>query len=302
MGAFLACDWGGTNLRAWVIGDTGEVLDRRDFPFGISQLRPGEAPERFEVDVRPALAAEDLPAILCGMVGSNLGWRAVPYLDSPLELGELAAGLCQVRQGEAPVWIVPGVRGAGLTAAPDFMRGEETQLLGWLRTEARGGRQAICLPGTHAKWVVIEDERLARLTTFMTGELFAVLSRHSVLRSDAAVTDEAAFDAGLAAAGDGGALAARIFSTRARVVAGGEPAQSTASYLSGLLIGAEIAAAPGLAGLGPDEPVILLGDPGLCRWYARALVRAGRAFESFDGDRAVLAGLIALWRANPGRP
>jgi len=298
MGAFIACDWGGTNLRAWVVDETGEVKDRRDFPFGISRLRPGEAPERFRLDVRPALGAESLPAILCGMVGSNLGWRAVPYLDCPVNLAELGRNLCLVQDGDAPVWIVPGLRGPGPTAAPDLIRGEETQVLGWLRTEASQGRQAICHPGTHAKWVVLEDERLVRFVTFMTGELYAVLSRHSVLRSEAVADDEAAFDQGLAAAGDGGALAARIFSARTRVVAALSPAapETTASYLSGLLIGAEIAAAPALAGLNADEPIVLLGDPGLCRWYARALTRAGRASRTFDGDRAVLAGLIALYR------
>jgi 2-dehydro-3-deoxygalactonokinase len=298
MGAFIACDWGGTNLRAWVVDETGEVKDRRDFPFGISRLRPGEAPERFRLDVRPALGAESLPAILCGMVGSNLGWRAVPYLDCPVNLAELGRNLCLVQDGDAPVWIVPGLRGPGPTAAPDLIRGEETQVLGWLRTEAAQGRQAICHPGTHAKWVVLEDERLVRFVTFMTGELYAVLSRHSVLRSEAVADDEAAFDQGLAAAGDGGALAARIFSARTRVVAALSPAapETTASYLSGLLIGAEIAAAPALAGLNADEPIVLLGDPGLCRWYARALTRAGRASRTFDGDRAVLAGLIALYR------
>jgi 2-dehydro-3-deoxygalactonokinase len=297
MGAFIACDWGGTNLRAWVVDETGEVKDRRDFPFGISRLRPGEAPERFRLDVRPALGAESLPAILCGMVGSNLGWRAVPYLDCPVNLAELGRNLCLVQDGDAPVWIVPGLRGPGPTAAPDLIRGEETQVLGWLRTEAAQGRQAICHPGTHAKWVVLEDERLVRFVTFMTGELYAVLSRHSVLRSEAVADDEAAFDQGLAAAGDGGALAARIFSARTRVVAALSPAapETTASYLSGLLIGAEIAAAPALAGLNADEPIVLLGDPGLCRWYARALTRAGRASRTFDGDRAVLAGLIALY-------
>jgi 2-dehydro-3-deoxygalactonokinase len=298
MGAFIACDWGGTNLRAWVVDETGEVKDRRDFPFGISRLRPGEAPERFRLDVRPALGAESLPAILCGMVGSNLGWRAVPYLDCPVNLAEVGRNLCLVQDGDAPVWIVPGLRGPGPTAAPDLIRGEETQVLGWLRTEAAQGRQAICHPGTHAKWVVLEDERLVRFVTFMTGELYAVLSRHSVLRSEAVADDEAAFDQGLAAAGDGGALAARIFSARTRVVAALSPAapETTASYLSGLLIGAEIAAAPALAGLNADEPIVLLGDPGLCRWYARALTRAGRASRTFDGDRAVLAGLIALYR------
>ena len=303
MGAFLACDWGGTNLRAWVVGEAGEVLDRRDFPLGISQLRPGEAPERFRFDVRPALAAEDLPAILCGMVGSNLGWRAVPYLECPIDPAELGRNLFKVQEGDTPVWIVPGLRGAGLTDAPDFMRGEETQVLGWRLGQTGRERRVVCLPGTHSKWVVLEGERLMGVTTFMTGELFAVLTRHSVLRSESAVDDEAAFDAGLAAAGDGGALAARIFSTRTRVVAATSPAspESSASYLSGLLIGAEIAAAPALAGLGEAESVTLLGDPALCRWYARAFDRAGRAFESFEGDRAVLAGLIALWRAGPGR-
>jgi 2-dehydro-3-deoxygalactonokinase len=232
------------------------------------------------------------------MVGSNLGWRAVPYLDCPVNLAEVGRNLCLVQDGDAPVWIVPGLRGPGPTAAPDLIRGEETQVLGWLRTEAAQGRQAICHPGTHAKWVVLEDERLVRFVTFMTGELYAVLSRHSVLRSEAVADDEAAFDQGLAAAGDGGALAARIFSARTRVVAALSPAapETTASYLSGLLIGAEIAAAPALAGLNADEPIVLLGDPGLCRWYARALTRAGRASRTFDGDRAVLAGLIALYR------
>jgi 2-dehydro-3-deoxygalactonokinase len=299
MGAFIACDWGGTNLRAWVVDAAGEVKDRRDFPFGISRLRPGQAPERFRVEVRPALGAESLPAILCGMVGSNLGWRAVPYLDCPVDLAELGRNLCLVQDGDAPVWIVPGLRGAGPTAAPDLIRGEETQVLGWLRTEAARGRQAICHPGTHAKWVVLEDEHLVRFVTFMTGELYAVLSHHSVLRSQAVADDEAAFDQGLAAAADGGALAARIFSARTRVVAAlsPAPAETTASYLSGLLIGAEVAAAPALAGLDRDESVVLLGDPMLCRWYARALTRVGRASRTFDGDRAVLAGLIALYRA-----
>jgi 2-dehydro-3-deoxygalactonokinase len=303
MGAFLACDWGGTNLRAWVVGDGGEVLDRRDFPFGISRLRPGEASERFDLDVRPALAAQDLPAILCGMVGSNLGWQAVPYLDCPVDLSTLGQSLRLVRGGDAPVWIVPGLRGPGLTAAPDFMRGEETQVAGWLGQQTRRGRQALCLPGTHAKWVRLDGETLTGVTTFMTGELYAVLSRHSILRNEALVDDEAAFDAGLAAAGDGGALAARLFTTRSRVVAAIQPApaESTAAYLSGLLIGAEVAAAPALAGLAANEPVVLLGDPDLCRWYARALSRTGRAFESFDGDRAVLAGLTSLYRAGPGR-
>ena len=291
--AFLACDWGTTNLRAWLVGADGAVLAGHDFPLGVSRLKPGEAAERFRTEVRPALHAEDAPAILCGMIGSNLGWRAVDYLPCPASLDDLRRGLVEVAPG---VSIVPGLRGPGITAAPDVMRGEETQVFGWLRQDpARlNGRHLLCHPGTHAKWVVIEDGRIVRFVTAMTGELFAVLRQHSVLRSDVPPDDEAAFDAGVDAAGDGGALAARLFSARARVVGGGEPADSTPSYLSGVLIGAEIAGVPALLEGAPGGPVVLLGEAALCRWYERAMQRCGIASTRHDGDSAALTGLTAL--------
>lgn len=293
MGAFLACDWGTTNLRAWRVGEDGAVLAARDFPLGVSKLAPGEAAERFRAEVRPALRAEGLPAILCGMIGSALGWRAVDYLPCPASLEDLCGGLADVGED---VRIAPGLVGPGIAGAPDVMRGEETQVFGWLRRDParRRGRQLICHPGTHAKWILIEDGRIVRFVTAMTGELFAVLGRHSLLRNQAPADDEAAFDTGQDAAGDGGALAARLFSARSRVTAGGAAAATTPSYLSGLLIGAEIAAVPALLEADTDGPVILLGDPALTGWYGRALARRGVAFETHDGDEAALAGLTAL--------
>jgi 2-dehydro-3-deoxygalactonokinase len=291
--AFLACDWGTTNLRAWLVGGGGEVLASRDFELGVSKLGPGEARARFVGQVRPALEAEGLPAILCGMIGSNLGWRQVDYLPCPAGLEDLRRGLCTVAEG---VRIVPGLRGEGVTGAPDVMRGEETQVVGWLRQDERRmrGRQLLCHPGTHAKWIAIEDGRITRFITAMTGELFAVLRRHSVLRSDASPDDEAAFDAGLAGAGDGSALAARLFTARSRVTAGGEPAESTPAYLSGLLIGAEVASVPKLLGVSLDHPIVLLGDERLCGLYGRALSRLGVQATTYDGEAAALAALTAL--------
>lgn len=288
----LACDWGTTNLRAWTLGTDGSVVESREFPLGVSKLGPGEAERRFQAEVRPALDAETLPAILCGMVGSNLGWRAIPYADCPAGLGDLARGLARVASN---VRIAPGLRCEGLAGAPDVMRGEETQILGWLaqHPERRRGRIVLCHPGTHAKWVMIEDGRIIGFVTAMTGELFAVLSQHSVLRSDAAPDDEGAFEAGLAAAGDGSALAARLFTARARVAGGSAPADSTPSYLSGLLIGAEIASVPQHLGGRPDH-VVLLGDAALCARYRKALERIGIAVEAFDGEAAAIAGLFAL--------
>lgn len=288
----LACDWGTTNLRAWTLDAGGAVVAQKDFPLGVARLAPGEAARRFEREVRPGLGAGALPAILCGMIGSNLGWTAAPYADCPAGLSDLSRSLIEVAGG---VRIVPGLRCEGIGGAPDVMRGEETQILGWLAQHParQAGRHLLCHPGTHAKWVLIEDGRIVRFITAMTGELFAILGQHSVLKSEAPATDDAAFDEGLAAAGGGDALAARLFTARARVVGGQAQAQSTPSYLSGLLIGAEVASVPQLLGAAPGH-VTLLGDAALCARYGRALVRAGSEVEVFDGEAAAIAGLFAL--------
>ena len=289
----LACDWGTTSLRAWTLDGRGAVVAQRDFPLGVSKLAPGEAALRFEAEVRPALGAEGLPAILCGMIGSNIGWTAAGYLDCPAGPGDLVGKLTAAAD---TVSIVPGLRCAGIARAPDVMRGEETQIFGWLaaRPERQSGRHLLCHPGTHAKWVLIEDGRIVRFVTAMTGELYAVLGQHSLLRSDAPADDDAAFDEGVAAAGAGDALAARLFSARARVVGGQAAPASTPSYLSGLLIAAEIAAVPSLLGAEPSQ-MALLGDPALCARYARALSRRGVEAQIFDGEDAAIAGLWALF-------
>lgn len=295
-GAFLACDWGTTNLRAWVISAGGSVRAQKDFPqLGVSRLQPGEAAARFRNDIRPALGAERLPALLCGMIGSTLGWTVAPYRDCPATLADLAGALVSV-ESDPPVRIVPGLRGPGITPASDVMRGEETQIFGWMRLEpsrARG-RHVVCHPGTHAKWALVEDGKLQRFATAMTGELFDVLRKHSVLKTEDPAEDPAAFYEGVAAAGDGGALSARLFSARGRVVADGRPANTTSEYLSGLLIGAEVAAVPALLGVPEGAPVQLVGDVALCRWYEKALARRGVESTICDGGMAVLAGLKAL--------
>lgn len=296
--AVLACDWGTTNLRAWTLDEAGKVVAGRDFHLGVAGLQPGEAAARFVSEVRPALDAEGLPAVLCGMIGSNLGWTIAPYVDCPVGLDALARELVAPEAGGDWVRIIPGVRGAGLAGASDVMRGEETQLFGWLalNPERAQGRHVVCHPGTHAKWMVLEDGRLTHFVTAMTGELFAVLRKHSVLKSEASPEDPLAFAEGLAAAGDGDALAARLFTARARVVGKGEPSESTPAYLSGLLIGAEAASVPKLVGVTPDTPVAILGDASLCALYSQALRARGLACETFDGEAAAVAGLFALYR------
>ena len=296
--AFLAVDWGTTNLRAWVIGEDGAVVSARDFPLGVSRLGPGEAAARFADTVRPALHAEDLPTIACGMVGSNLGWEEVPYFDCPADLKSLAGGLRRVRTAGPPVLIVPGLRCRRLDGCLDVMRGEEVQVLGWAAADParQKGSHLICHPGTHAKWVRLTDGRVEHFVTAMTGELFELLRKHSVLQVRDAPDDEEAFDEGLRVAGDGAGLAALLFTARSRVVGGEMKPERVKSYLSGLLVGAEVASLPAMAGAIHGEPVALIGDPALCERYRRALASRGVAVQVHDGDGAAISGLSALFQ------
>ena len=293
---FLAVDWGTTNLRAWVVGEDGRAGERHDFALGVGRLAPGEAAQRFADTVRPKLSAQDLPTLMCGMIGSNLGWMSTPYLDCPANLGHLRAGLAKAEADGPPIWIVPGLRCERPDGGPDVMRGEETHVLGWAAADPSRipGEHLICHPGTHAKWVRLVDGRVERFVSSMTGELFDVLRKHSVLKGAWPDDDEAAFDEGVAAAGDGNALASRLFSVRARVVGGGMPPQRMTSYLSGLLIGAEVAAVPQLLGVGRQTPVAIIGDLRLAARYLRALQVMGYDAAIHDGEDAALAGLTAL--------
>lgn len=296
MRRYLAVDWGTTNLRAWRVGASGETEAECELPRGVSQIPRGEAEAVFERELRPALKADGLPAVMCGMIGSNLGWRETPYVSCPAGKAELAAALLNVKARGAPVRIAPGLKCDGITGAPDVMRGEETQLIGWIALDParQSGRHIVCHPGTHAKWALIEEARVVSFVTAMTGELFDLLSKHSVLRSNADADDGDAFAAGVDAAGDGGALTTRLFSARARVVGGGADPASTRSYLSGLLIGAEIAALARHFGVDDDGVISVLGAPDLCAHYQRALAQRGYRAAVSDGAEAALAGMSAL--------
>jgi 2-dehydro-3-deoxygalactonokinase len=297
--AFLAADWGTSNLRAWVVGDDGTVLAEDRFPWGVAKIETGEAGRRLRDEIRPGLKAEELPAILCGMIGSTLGMAEVPYVDCPAGLADVAAGLFTVEATAPQTRIAPGLRCRRLSGDPDVMRGEETKILGWVSLDpARSrGRRVLCLPGTHNKWVLVEDGRIIRFVTAMSGELFDVLSHHGVLRSDDDSPDvPAALADGVARGVAPGSLAAKLFTARSRVVGGDMPKASARSYLSGLLIGDEITNLPAMLDAGPDSEVDLLGDSQLCRYYASALQQCGVKSVVHDGDEAVLAGLKALFQ------
>jgi 2-dehydro-3-deoxygalactonokinase len=282
MGPIIAVDWGTSALRAALVESDGAVVRRAESPHGIMNVPGG--------DFAGALAAlvagwPSLPVLAAGMIGSRQGWREVPYAPCPAGLDEIAAGLAEAAPG---VFIVPGLARTGADGVPDVMRGEETQALG-----AGIADGVIVLPGTHSKWVRLERGRIAWFATFMTGEVFAVLSSHSILGRlmEGAASDEAAFERGLACGrAEGSALLHDLFSVRTLGLFGAIPPPALRSYLSGMLIGAEIAAALRAAG---EAPRAIVGAPALAARYRRA---HGAEAPVVDAETATVRGLLAIAR------
>jgi 2-dehydro-3-deoxygalactonokinase len=282
--ALVGVDWGTTNLRAFALGGEGAVLDRRPDDRGAAGLsRDGFAAVLNEVvgDWR----AGGAPVLICGMAGARGGWLEAPYVETPAALLDLVSKLTDVAPG---VRIVPGVCKREAGRLIDVMRGEEVQALGALTDGV-----AVC-PGTHSKWVRIQDGRITDLRTVMTGELFAVLRAHSILgrtMTDGPF-DSSAFDEGVERGLGDPALTAALFSVRTAGLDGRLAPSAAPDYLSGLLIGAEIAG----AGSRFSGALHLIGAPALNARYGRAMARAGRRSTPIDPEAAVTRGLWRLWK------
>lgn len=298
---FIAGDWGTSNLRLFLVGG-GQVMARADGP-GVAAAA-GRLEDVFFDTIAPWIAQHGpLPAILCGMVGSTIGWREAAYLDCPTAVGDLARGLLRFTARGLSIAIVPGLATTGPLGGPDVMRGEETQILGALAAlpDLADGRHLLCLPGTHSKWVLLRDGRVETFMTAMAGELFAVLRQHSVLgRGTGTDTPGAgpAFTLGLRrAASAPAALPQLLFETRSRQLRAGLAPEEAAGFLSGLVIGADVAGALSALGEGAamTTPVTLIAAPALASLYEEALGHHGRTARRLDGDGQSLAGLTTLF-------
>ncbi|TRW16977.1 2-dehydro-3-deoxygalactonokinase [Glacieibacterium frigidum] len=282
---FVAVDWGTSNRRVFEIAggvvtatreDDQGILNCADFAGDVASIRA---------------AAGGAPVLLAGMIGSNRGWVEVPYVAAPAGLSQIAAAVTWVQPG---VGIVPGVSYSDNIAA-DVMRGEEVQVLGALAL-GEVGDGLLAHPGTHGKWIEVEDGRINRFRTVMTGDVFAALKAKSIL-SDLLQGEAGTGPAFVAGVDHGlahGDLLAELFSVRARVLLGQAAKEDAASYVSGLLIGNEVS-----IGLGRRrEPIVpVIGTAALSERFAVALDRAGRTARIVDGEDAFVAGMIAIMGA-----
>jgi 2-dehydro-3-deoxygalactonokinase len=299
--AFIAGDWGTSNLTLALCDADGRALDTRKGP-GAADSRGRFAQVFDDLAADWTRAHGPLPAVLCGMVGSAFGWREAPYLPCPTDLDELADEPVVVRDRVA---LVPGMRCTNPLGAPDVMRGEETQLFGARSIDSSlcTGKQLVCMPGTHTKWVSMIGSVVQEFLTAPTGELFAMLCEHSVLVRDKTTAIEhraVDFDRGLAEAAKhpDTSLLHQLFQSRSLRLDKQLSAEGAASWVSGLLIGTDVRGALALfAEHGADAPVYVIGAAQLTERYAHALARNGRTPIRIDGTTAALAGLAAVYRA-----
>lgn len=290
----IGVDWGTTRLRAALMEDDGTVVARAGSDKGL-MAAGGAFEDALAEVIGPWLESIPAPILMSGMVGSRQGWVEAPYVAPPVTLRDLARAAVPVETRLGPARIVPGVALRGDTGPADVMRGEETEIFGALDRLGRTGGTFV-MPGTHSKWVSVADGAIVDFRTFMTGEVFAALKGHTILgrtMSEAAGAGEEgdAFARGLAAAralGAAGDLLSALFAVRAEALFGRLAPGEGAAYLSGLLIGAEVAAAA------RGGEVILVGAAALAERYRTALEAAGVAvIAAPEGSAARGQALIA---------
>jgi 2-dehydro-3-deoxygalactonokinase len=290
----IGVDWGTSAFRAFRLGPDGAVLDKRAAPRGILTVADGDFGAVLAAEIGEWLRPEPVPVLMSGMVGSRQGWVEAPYLTCPAGIADLAAGLVAIDHQGAEVRIVPGLETATATMR-DVMRGEETQVFGAL---ARLGADQVrfLLPGTHSKWVVAEAGRIASFSTYMTGEIFAAARAHTILGRLMTEGEPSGgiFQRGVrdgARAGGPGALLHRLFGVRTAGLFGEIAGADLPDYLSGLLIGAEIAD----GGPTDQRPVQIIASDTLAERYRAAAAELGIGAEIVASD-CIVEGYLSMAR------
>ena len=292
MRPLITIDWGTSSLRGARLDTAGKVLESREFPRGIMSVQPGQFETVFNELFGDWMQAPDALCLISGMAGSRQGWQEAPYCPCPAGFAELGQHLLWLQADR--IALVPGLScmADGPLGIPDVMRGEEVQIFGALQL-ARRDTATLVLPGTHSKWVQVQDGRVKQFQTFMTGEVFALMSQYSILGKtlDAnGAFNESVFLQGIDQSQQAGSVLHHLFAVRTLGLFERLSAAALPSYFSGLLIGEELRT----QALSTDRgPVILIGSAALTLRYTLALQHLNIDCES-HGAEATWAGLFAL--------
>jgi 2-dehydro-3-deoxygalactonokinase len=293
---FIGLDWGTTSFRAYLVDGSGKVSDQASASEGILAVKDGA----FEITLETHIGAWDksLPVVASGMITSRQGWVEIPYVDCPAGPEDLAKAIVSKKLASGrTVHFLTGLHYDSPSLGHDVMRSEETQVFGAMQL----GVTHFVTPGTHSKWIDVEDGKITSFSTYVTGETFAVMKAHSILGRLMANDrdDEMSFIKGVDRAfADPAALLHNLFSARSLALYQELPPESISSYLSGLVVGAEVAHA--IAMRDSTNHFCILASPGIGNKYMLAMKHAKLRVEMGDplaivhGERMVAkaAGLI----------
>ena len=271
--------WGTSHLSLYLVNPSTGVVKAKSQGPGISMLG-GRSPEEalFEI-VDKWIEEQTVSEIyLSGMVGSTLGWVDVPYMECPLDMSDISPHVVRFIARDIPIVIIPGLACQNLLGHNDVIRGEETELLGWFSTASTQQLKSslICIPGTHTKWIKIENGKIDSFLTSVVGEMYQIISANGVLAKPhfgKTVQSSNAFMLALDNISKRPSnLMNLLFTTRANAVRGEFSPEDSTDYLSGLLIGADIQAATDCFGREPfSEGIPLIGSNYLVDRYSQAL-------------------------------
>jgi len=290
---WIAADWGTTHMRAWAIDEQGEVLAYSESNEGMKDLQQNEFEPVLLRLIENWLDNKKItPVMACGMVGARQGWVETPYLKTPcVPIDKTQLTVATTKDTRIQVNLVPGV----MQHKPaDIMRGEETQIAGFIK-ENPSFNGIVCLPGTHTKWVNVKAGQIENFRTFMTGELFGVISNKTLIKHsiESDGWDQASFENGVIKGFDNpGLISSDLFSLRSESIVNDLDSNSARSILSGLLLGVEL---NGAKNYWKNKNVIIIGSELLSKNYQKGLKILGGKSHPFSLEAATLLGLTSAY-------
>ena len=297
---FIAVDWGGSNFRAYAIDINGEVRQRTKAHQGVLRIKD----ENYSGTIKRLLGKwfnkyPGVPIVMSGMVGSSHGWQEIEHVEAPVSMYELANYIEKVfnHRFDRDIYIVPGVKAYRKNGVSfDEMRGKEVQVFGALQEiENKDKKQLICLPGSHSKWVEVNDGVITDIHTFVTGELISLLSRTTLISTfiQCSNYDAEGFAKGLEVAKDSKSILSDLYTVYTEGASENVPHMQLSSYLSALIIASEVKAAKEIF---PDNQAItVVGAPWLIEMYQQTCDLFGFTMQGIKSDVATVIGLNDLY-------
>jgi len=284
---WIAVDWGTSTFRAYLV-QNNEVSDTIETKDGMKFVKSHLFEQTLLTLIDRWLDNDKITEILAsGMVGSKQGWEEAPYQKTPCNLKSLNYITPSLKDNRISLKIFSGVCQIN---QPDVMRGEETQIAGFLN-ENPNFNGSICLPGTHSKWVEIKNNNIIKFKTFMTGELFEIISKNSVLIHS--VKAEKIDKMELLKSVDKILQKPELFSNalfqlRADDLINSKGPLIYKSRLSGYLLAIELL---GSVEFWKNNDIVLIGNPDLTEMYQFVLNKKAKSIRKFLSSDMVLKGL-----------